>query len=186
MNAFVNRYQRSSKEWNQAIQILSIKKKTFKEAAEVLGTSSTSVIRRFKKVAKKELTETVKLPKAIAIDEYKGDTDAGEYQLIIANADTHEPIGILPNRRKATIKHYLQQHGQDVQIVVMDMNPSFKAGVQQALGKPIIVAIFIGQSMRCIEKSRQSGMIMIERSVNVCVMYFINVSHYLKKSMFGI
>ena len=62
------------------------------------------------------------------------------YQLIIANADTHEPIDILPNRRKETIKHYLQENGADVEIVVMDMNPSFKAAVKKALNRPVIVA----------------------------------------------
>jgi len=30
--------------------------------------------------------------------------------LIIANAETHEPIDILPNRRKDTIKDYLYQY----------------------------------------------------------------------------
>ncbi|PAF11726.1 ISL3 family transposase, partial [Shouchella clausii] len=72
-----------------------------------LGTSSSTVIRRFKEVAKDQITSGVRLPKVIAIDEYKGDTDAGTYQLIIANAETHEPIDILPNRRKDTIKDYL-------------------------------------------------------------------------------
>jgi len=137
---FVDKYQRYSKEWNQVVSIRAIKAKTFKEAAEVLGTSITTVIRRFKKVANKQLVEGVRLPKAIAIDEYKGDTDAGTYQLIIANAETREPIDILPNRKKETIKNYLSQYGADVEIVVMDMNPSFKAAVRQALGRPVIVA----------------------------------------------
>ena len=68
------------------------------------------------------MIEGVQLPKAIAIDEYKGDTDAGKYQLIIANAETKEPIDILPNRRKETIKDYLKQYGSEVEIVVMDMS----------------------------------------------------------------
>ena len=41
--------------------------------------------------------------------------------LIIANAETHEPIDILPNRRKETIYNYLRQYGAQVEIVVMDM-----------------------------------------------------------------
>ncbi|MFJ6208627.1 hypothetical protein [Lysinibacillus sp. NPDC092081] len=74
------------------MSIRAIKAKTFKEAAEVLGTSTTTVIRRFKKVANKQLVEGVSLSKVIAIDEYKGDTDAGTYQLIIANVETREPM----------------------------------------------------------------------------------------------
>lgn len=139
MPPFVARYQRFSKEWNQVAQIRAVKAKTFKEAADVLGASSTTIIRRFKE-AMKQLPEGVTLPKAIAIDEYKADTDAGKYQLIIANAETHEPIDILPNRRKETIKHYLATYGAAVKIVVMDMNPAFKAAVQSALNRPVIVA----------------------------------------------
>ena len=137
---FIERYQRFSKEANQAMVIQSVKAKTFKEAAITLGTSISTILRRFTKQAKAALPEGFCLPKAIAIDEFKADTDAGKFQLIIANADTHEPIDILPNRRLKTIKTYLQKYGQDVEIVVMDMSSSFKAAVHEALAKPIIVA----------------------------------------------
>lgn len=138
--SFIERYQRFTKEANQALSIRAIRAKTFKEAAEVTGTSSTTVIRRFKKMVHKEMVKGVQLPKAIAIDEYKGDTDAGKYQLIIANAETKEPIDILPNRRKETIKDYLKRYGSEVEIVVMDMSPAFKSAVRQSLGRPVIVA----------------------------------------------
>ena len=67
------------------VRIRSIKAKTFKEAADVLGTSASTVIRRFKGLVK-AMPTGVKLPRVIAIDEYKADTDSGTYQLIIANA----------------------------------------------------------------------------------------------------
>ncbi len=137
---FIDKYQRYSKEWNLVAQVRSIKAKTFKEAGETLGTSSSTIIRRFRKVAIEQTVSGVRLPKAIAIDEYKGDTDAGTFQLVIANAETHEPLDILPNRRKDTIKDYLYKYGADVELVVMDMNPSFKAAVKEALGRPVIVA----------------------------------------------
>jgi transposase len=140
-NPFVERYQRLSTEFNQAIKIRSIKGKTFKETAEIYGTSTSTIVRRFDELAEVSVEkEPNELPKAIAIDEYKGDTKEGKYQLIIANALTKEPIDILPNRYKKTIKHYLRKYGSSVEYVVMDMSPSFKAAVQQALGKPIIVA----------------------------------------------
>ncbi|WP_350462259.1 hypothetical protein [Solibacillus sp.] len=55
------------------------------EAAETTGVSSTTVIRRFKNVVQ-TMPKGVMLPKVIAIDEYKADTDTGKYQLIIADA----------------------------------------------------------------------------------------------------
>lgn len=139
-NPFVQKYQRLSNEFNQAITIRSIKGKTFKETAEIYGVSSSTVVRRFDKAAKSEIKPVEELPVAIAIDEYKGDTREGKYQLIIADAFTKEPIDILPNRKKKTIKRYLKRHGSAVQIVVMDMSPSFKAAVEEALNKPVIIA----------------------------------------------
>jgi transposase len=141
-NPLIERYQRLSIEFNQAIKIRSIKGKTFKETAEVYGTSASTVVKRFDELAEGTIKEeeAVELPKVIAIDEYKGDTKAGKYQLIIADGITKEPIDILPNRYKTTIKQYLRKYGAKVEVVIMDMSPSFKAAVVQALDKPVIVA----------------------------------------------
>ena len=96
-------------------------------------------------------------------------------------AVTREPIDILPNRRKDTIKDYLYQYGADVEMVVMGMNPSFKAAMRQALGRPLIIAdrfhfvdTFTGRLMKSGGKSKRIGILMIEKSANGCVMYFIN------------
>ncbi|GAA0486876.1 hypothetical protein GCM10008986_10360 [Salinibacillus aidingensis] len=35
---------------------------------------------------------------------------------------------------------YVREHGDNVEFVVMDMSHSFKAAVDQALGRPIVVA----------------------------------------------
>jgi len=139
-NPFVERYQRTSIEWNQAVSIRAIKGKTFKETAEVYGSSATTIVRRFDKISRSEIKPVEALPTVIAIDEYKGDTKEGKYQLIIANPITKQPIDILPNRYKRTIKQYLKKYGSSVEVVVMDMSPSFKAAVQEALGRPVIIA----------------------------------------------
>ncbi|WP_228409567.1 ISL3 family transposase [Radiobacillus deserti] len=136
----VERYQRASIEWNQAVSIKSIKGKTFKEVGETFGASASTIVRRFDKLAEEQIKKVETLPSVIAIDEYKGDTKEGKYQLIIADGITRQPLDILPNRYKNTIKNYLQKHGQQVEVVIMDMSSSFKAAVQKALGKPIIVA----------------------------------------------
>lgn len=138
--ALVDRYQRTSVEWNQAVSIRSIKGKTFQETGDIYGVSPETIVRRFDLLAKKEIKPVNQLPSVIAIDEYKGDTTEGRYQLIIADGITKKPLDILPNRYKKTLKHYLQKHGTHVQIVVMDMSHSFKAAVQTALGRPVIIA----------------------------------------------
>ncbi|MET3576981.1 transposase [Bhargavaea ullalensis] len=139
-NPIVGRYQRFTKEWNQAVSLRCVKAKTFKEMAVSFGASATTITRRFDGLAEKEMTSPGKLPKAIAIDEYKGDTSAGKYQVIIADAATRQPIDVLPDRKVETVKSYLQQHGGAVEVVVMDMSYTFKSAVKKALGNPVIVA----------------------------------------------
>ena len=51
-----------------------------------------------------------------------------------------QPLEILPDRKKETVRAYLQQYGRNVEMVVMDMSPSFKAAVDQALGGPVVIA----------------------------------------------
>lgn len=139
-NTIVDRYQRFSKEWNQAVNVRSVKASTFLEVSIQYGCSVSTVIRRFDTLAVRELKDTEELPTVISMDEYKGDTDAGKYQLIIADGDSREPLDILPNRRKKTIVDYLRKYGRNVGIVVMDMNWSFKEAVKKVLDRPIIVA----------------------------------------------
>jgi transposase len=139
-NPFIQRYQRMSVEFNQALSIRSVKGKTFKETAQIYGTSASTIVRRFDELARNVVEKPKGLPKAIAIDEYKGDTREGKYQLMVADAITKEPIDILPNRYKKTIQDYLRPHREQVQIVVMDMSHSFKAAVNQALDTPVIIA----------------------------------------------
>jgi transposase len=139
-NPIIGRYQRYSKEWNQMAQVRAVKGKTFKETAEQYGTSVSTIVRRFDRIVSPAMKEPRELPEVIAIDEFKGDTCEGKFQLIIADGVTREPIDILPNRKKETIKNYLRKHGAKVKIVSMDMSYAFKAAVEQALDKPIIVA----------------------------------------------
>ncbi|SFM47134.1 Transposase, partial [Salibacterium qingdaonense] len=136
----VERYQRHTVEWNQALGLRTIQGKNFKDTADQFHTSPSTAMRRFDRLAAPMIQEGKELPEVIAIDEYKGDTDQGKYQVLIADGRTGEPLDILPDRTAATIKPYLREKGAKVEIVVMDRSPSFKSAVQQALGSPIIIA----------------------------------------------
>ncbi|MBM7645769.1 transposase [Scopulibacillus daqui] len=49
--------------------------KNFKDTAAQFRTSQTTVIRRFDRISSIHLKEFEELPKVIAIDEYRGDTN---------------------------------------------------------------------------------------------------------------
>src|SRR5699024_12874313 len=114
--------------------------KSFKDVADRFHTSTSTVIRRFDTINADMLKEPKQLPSVIAIDEYKGDAGGEKYQTIIADPVERRPLDILPDRRKLTEQKYLQQHGGDVHMVVMDTSPSFKAAVSQAVDGPITPA----------------------------------------------
>lgn len=136
----VERYQRHSAEWNQALGLRVVQGKNFKDTALQFHTSPSTAIRRFDSISAPMLKEVKQLPEVIAIDEYKGDTNKGKYQVIIADGRTGEPLDILPDRSVKTVKNYLRKKGHDVKVVVMDMSYAFKSAVEKALGNPVIVA----------------------------------------------
>ncbi len=139
-NKLVERYQRQSIEYKQALAIEVIHGKNFKDVADRFDTSPNTVMRRFDEISASKLKEVEQLPEVIAIDEYKGDAGGEKYQTIIADPIERRPLDILKDRKKETLKNYLRKHGQHVKVVVMDMSPSFKAAVDEALGKPVVVA----------------------------------------------
>src|SRR5699024_7396561 len=139
-NAFIEKFQRQSKELKQAIAFDVIHAKSFKDVALRFNTSIRTVVRRFDQITSSMLSQKKPLPKVIAIDEYKGDAGGEKFQTIIVDPINRIPLDILPDRKKETVKEYLQTYGQNVNVVVMDMSHSFKSEVDQALGKPVIVA----------------------------------------------
>ncbi|WP_260490326.1 ISL3 family transposase [Listeria booriae] len=136
----VQPYQRFSVSWHQAALLHSITSPSFTYTAKAFGTSTSKVIRLFDARTTAFIIPPSQLPKIIAIDEFKGDTDKGKYQLIIADPITRRPIDILENRSMKTIQQYLRERGQQVEMVTMDLSQAFKSAVQKALGKPVIIA----------------------------------------------
>ncbi len=80
-NPCVDHYQHHSREWNQQVQIRTVKAKTFTEIAAQYNSSFSTIIRRFDRMMPQTLKGAASLPKAIAINEFKGDTGKENYQL---------------------------------------------------------------------------------------------------------
>src|SRR5699024_11630521 len=103
-------------------------------------TTTMTVIRRYENINADMLKEPKQLPSVIAMNEYKSDGGGEKYQTIIADPVERRPLDILPDRRKLTVQKYLQQHGGNVNMVVMDMSPAVIAAVSQALDSQLIIA----------------------------------------------
>jgi transposase len=124
--SFVERYQRQTMEWHQALHLQLIQGKNFTDTANRFQTSVTTAMRRFDQLASPLVKEVGQLPPRIAIDNYRGDTNVGKYQVIIADGETRKPLDILPDRKADTLKRYLQEKGNHVKTVVRELSYSFK------------------------------------------------------------
>lgn len=97
---FLGHYQRSTKRCRQYVIHRLRNTMTYKQVAEDTHISITTAIRWFSYV---NYTRPASLPKAISIDEFKGDTDGEKYQCILVDADTSKVIDIINNRNQGTL-----------------------------------------------------------------------------------
>ncbi|MBU8798848.1 ISL3 family transposase, partial [Virgibacillus pantothenticus] len=133
----VDRYQRCTNSLQMSARTYSAIG-SFTDAARLSGMTTNRLIRL---VDRHPLQTKKVLPRAIAIDEFKGDAGGERFQTIVADVENKEIIDILPDRKVDIIKEYLQSRDTcKVQIVVMDLSKSFKQAVQKALGNPFIIA----------------------------------------------
>lgn len=80
---------------------------TYKQVAKEAHISITTAIRWFSYVNYKR---PVSLPKALSIDEFKGDSGGEKYQCILVDADSSKVIDIIKNRNQGTIMNYFLQY----------------------------------------------------------------------------
>lgn len=111
---------------------------SFTTAARLVGITTNRLLRMFDR---REFKAKKVLPRAIAIDEFKGDAGGERFQTVIADVENKKIVDVLPDRKVDTIKKYLQSSDTSkVEIVVMDLSKSFKQAVRKALGNPLIIA----------------------------------------------
>ncbi len=135
--SFVDRYQRHTVSVAQnALMLCS--EMSFTQAARWSGLHPNRLLRMFDQ---REMPVQKVLPRAIALDEFKGDAGDQKFQTILVDVEKREIIDVLPERRVETIETYFR--GCDtshVQIVVMDLAKAFKEAVRRQLGSPLIIA----------------------------------------------
>lgn len=135
--SFVNRYQRHTSMLEQEAVTLCAEM-SFTLAARLTGLSVSRLIRFFdrRKIEAKKV-----LPRAIAIDEFKGDAGGERYQTVIVDVEKKEIIDVLPNRRASTIENYFKDcDTSQVEMVVIDLSQAFKGAIRRQLGNPLIIA----------------------------------------------
>ncbi|BAC13372.1 transposase for IS652 [Oceanobacillus iheyensis HTE831] len=133
----IDRYQRCTTSL-QAEALMYTSSSSFKTAARWTGLTDTRLLRLFDR---RNIKTNRVLPRAIAIDEFKGDAGGERFQTVIVDVENKHIIDILEDRKVDTIKKYLRSRdtGQ-VEIVVMDMSKWFKKAVCDVLNHPLIIA----------------------------------------------
>ena len=96
---------------------------SFKSVAQHVNLSGSTIARIFDKPS---YTPSA-LPKVLAIDEFKGNTNHEKYQCIITDPKNHRILDILPNRYKAHLASYLLKFDtSQTSIFISDMWSTYR------------------------------------------------------------
>lgn len=135
---FVGKFQRITARATEYI-ITKLKKLNFKDTSLELGISSTSVMRKFNEnIDFKDIKSNS--PKILHIDEFKGTSDAGKYQVAICNGDNNKLYDVLPDRNQASLIKYFAKLDTAPEICVIDMWLPFKRAIRKTWKDVIIIA----------------------------------------------
>jgi len=120
-NSFVPRYHRMSSALIAFILEELKSTSSITSIANRCGVSPFTVCRLFKYIN----PGINKLPEVLAVDEFKGDTEAGKYQCILTSPKDHKVLEILPGRESHHLANYLSSFSRAerdrVKVVVIDM-----------------------------------------------------------------
>lgn len=122
---FLGRYQRRTKE--VVIHMIEEAKETvsIKSIAKRFNVSSPTISRLLKHVA----LQSVKMPKVLCIDEFKGNAGGDKYQCILVDGINRKIVDTLPSRRLERLESYFSkvpyEQRKAVEYIVMDMYPNY-------------------------------------------------------------
>lgn len=85
---------------------------------------------------------TYRLPKVLAIDEFKGNAEGEKFQCILTDPQNHILLDILPTRKHEDIYDYLGsfKNRKDVKCIVMDMTGGYRSLMRRLFPAAVIVA----------------------------------------------
>ena len=121
-NTFVPKYYQLTRRLINKILDKTEDVRSFTSISKELNVSVSTVIRIFDSIT---YLSPDKLPEAVAIDEFKGNTGKEKYQVILTNPMTGEVLDILEDRKQGHLIKYLKQYDinnrSEVQFFVSDM-----------------------------------------------------------------
>ena len=136
---WLGRYARMTNRMIIQILLDLTKTVTYTSVAKEYGISTTTVMRIFDMINYPK----PKLPIALSIDEFKGNTGGEKYNCIIADPLTHTVLDILPKRYDWYIQDYFLKYSKEererVQIFVSDMWKPYQTTAQFLFKKSLKV-----------------------------------------------
>ena len=109
---------------------------TFKSVAKRFGVSTNTVAR----VCDMLNYTLYKLPEAISIDEFKGNSGGNKYQCILTNPINHKVLDVLVTREKDYLHNYFSNYERRrVKYFVMDMWEPYKDIAETLFPKSMII-----------------------------------------------
>lgn len=123
--AFAGKYQRYTRRVTMEIIKKLHHRQSMKDIAQDTGTSVSAVVRCLSLL---NVRKPDKLPRVLALDEFKGDAGGERFQCILTAPENRKIFDILPDRTVSTLQDYIKpfQNRHEVEYVVMDMNRGFR------------------------------------------------------------
>lgn len=131
---------------------------SYKTISEMCGLSIYTIIRRFDMLSFKNKH----LPEVLSIDEFKGNTGAEKFQVILTNPETQEVLDILPKRTEYYLSSYFRQYSKEerdkVKYFVCDMYKPYKKICETYFKKATLITDkyhWIRQSTWAVDRVRK-------------------------------
>jgi len=139
-NSFLPRYYRVTSRIVETIIDCFRSKISAKDIAIQNNVSSSTALRYFDLVDYR----CKHLPRVLSLDEFKGNAGGEKFQTIMADAESHRILDILPNRKTSDLVRYFLKYPREermkVKYVVIDMSKLFKGVAEVCFPKAVIVA----------------------------------------------
>jgi transposase len=140
-NSFIEPFYRHSNDVVNSVFDELTTMRNFSQIAEDTNMTSQNVIRLMSKFAP-VFFNTLSLPEAIGIDEFRGNASGKKFQVAITDLKTRKVIDIISERSENALYNFFKNivNTNNVKLITMDLSLFFKKVLQDIFPKATIIA----------------------------------------------
>lgn len=140
-NSFIEPFYRHSNDVVNSVFDELTTMRNFSQIAEDTNMTSQNVVRLMSKFAP-VFFNTLSLPEAIGIDEFRGNAGGNKFQVAITDLKTRKVIDVISERSENALYNFFKNivNTNNVKLITMDLSLFFKKVLQDIFPKATIIA----------------------------------------------